>query len=380
MGIAVPTRAWLKDGESTKMQEGVNSMNRCAILALGAFAALTGPPSATWVAAGPAWKMAAPLPKAIGEIVGVTVQGKIYVLSGLDNAPGPAAHTPTGYNWEYDPATNTWTDRKSMPAPAHHIAVATWGDKIYVFGGFVRPPTLVAWQPTSNAWEYDPATDNWRALAPLPTPRGAGQAVEVGGKIYVIGGVKSTKPGEPDAPIPLGSTDQIVVGIVEAYDPSTNQWQTRSSMPTARNHFFASAVNGKIYAIDGRIGTVFVTMSGVIDLVEEYDPATDHWAYKGRAPTNRGDVSGVAHDGRIYAAGGEYQDMARKMTFWAVEVFNPTTGAWSALPHMLVARHGFAAALLGDQLHVMGGGFQSDGMPGVEVTTASHEVIDLGTE
>jgi hypothetical protein len=47
----------------------------------------------------------------------------------------------------------------------------------------------------------------------------------------VIGGVKSTKPGEPGAPIPLGSTDQIVVSTVEAYDPATNEWQTRSSIP-----------------------------------------------------------------------------------------------------------------------------------------------------
>jgi N-acetylneuraminic acid mutarotase len=355
-------------------------MKRYAILILAVFTTLVAAPPVTRVLAGPVWKMSAPLPAAIAEIVAATVQGKIYVLSGLDNAPGPATHTPTGFNWQYDPTTNAWISRKSMPVPAHHVAVAAWNDKIYVFGGFVRPPTLAAWQPTSNAWEYDPVTDGWKALAPLPTPRGAGQAVEVGGKIYVIGGVKSTKPGEPGAPIPLGSTDQIVVGTVEVYDPTTNEWQPRSSMPTARNHFFAAAVNGKIYAIDGRIGTVFVTMSDVIDLVEEYDPSTDHWAYKGRAPTNRGDVSGVVHDGRLYAAGGEYQDTARKMTFWAVEAFNPATGIWSMLPHMLVARHGFAAALVGDHLHVMGGGFQSDGMPGVEVTTASHEVIDLGTE
>ncbi|MGA3397791.1 MAG: kelch repeat-containing protein [Acetobacteraceae bacterium] len=341
------------------------------VFALGAIAA------APTVHAQPAWKMAAPLPTAVGELVAATVHGKITVLSGLDNAPGPATHTPTGYNWEYDPATNAWTAKKPMPVPAHHVMVEALGDKIYLFGGFTRPATVVAWQPTGNAWEYDPATDAWKALAPMPTPRGAGEAVEVGGKIYVIGGVRSTKPGDPGAPIPLGSTDQIVVGTVEAYDPATNTWQTRSSMPTARNHFFAAAANGRIYAIDGRIGAVFVTMSDVIDLVEEYDPATDHWAYKSRAPTPRGDVTGGEHDGSLYVLGGEFQDTARKMTFWAAEVFNPATNAWTTLPHMLVARHGFAAAFVGSQLHVMGGGFQSDGMPGVTVTTASHEVIDV---
>ncbi|MGH7062687.1 MAG: Kelch repeat-containing protein [Stellaceae bacterium] len=324
----------------------------------------------------PQWKMAAPLPQAIGEIVAATVGGKIYVISGLDNRPG--VHAPAGDNWVYDPATDTWATRKKMPVPAHHIMIATWQNKIYVFGGFVRPQNVAAWQPIKDAWVYDPANDSWRQLAPMPTPRGAGEAVEVGGKIYVIGGARSSKPGDPGAPILLGSTDQLVVGTVEAYDPATDKWQERAPMPTARNHFFAGAVNGKIYAVDGRIGTCFVTKSDVIDLVEAYDPATDHWAYASRAPVTRGDVTGGEHDGKLYVAGGEFQDFARKMTFWAVEVFDPAIGQWSDLPHMQVARHGFAAAFVGNQLHVIGGGFQSDGMPGVEVTTASHEVIDLG--
>ena len=78
----------------------------------------------------------------------------------------------------------------------------------------------------------------------MPTPRGAGQAVEVNGKIYVIGGVRSNNPGDAGAPIALGSTDQLVLGTVEEYDPATNQWRARSTMPTARNHFFAGAVDG----------------------------------------------------------------------------------------------------------------------------------------
>ncbi len=329
--------------------------------------------------ADPVWKMTTPLPKAIGEVVAAAAGGKIYVISGLDNRPGVAA--PAGYNWMFDPATNAWTDRKPMPVPAHHIMIATMNDKVYVFGGFVRPQAFPGWQPTNRAWEYDPAADAWRELAPMPTPRGAGEAVMVGGKIYVIGGARSNKPGEEGAPIPLGSVDQIVVGTVEEYDPATNQWRARSTMPTARNDFFASAgPDGKIYAFDGRIGTVFVGKSDTIDLVEAYDPATDHWSYSGRAPTTRGDVTGDARDGLIYVMGGEFQDFERKMTFWAVEVFNPKTGDWTTLPHMLVARHGFAAAFLGPQLHVMGGGFQSDGMPGVDPTTATHEVIDLDTK
>ncbi len=338
--------------------------------------AACGLAAAPMAQARPQWKFAAPLPKAIGEIYATSIGGKIFVLGGLDNRPH--IHAPTGYNWEYDPATNKWTARKPMPRPAHHLMIAAFKGKIYVFGGFVRPKAYSAWQPINNAWVYDPATNGWKALAPMPTPRGAGQAVALDGRIYVLGGAMSNKPGNPGAPIKLGSPKQLVLGTNEVYDPATNRWQTRAPMATARNHFLAAAVGGKIYAVDGRIGTCFVTKSAGIDLVEAYDPKTNLWAFASRDLIPRGDVVGAAHDGLIYVAGAEGQDFARKWTSWLVDAFNPATGVWMRLPHMQVARHGFAAAFVGNAFHVMGGGFQSDGMPRVDVVTATHEVLDLG--
>jgi hypothetical protein len=46
-----------------------------------------------------------------------------------------------------------------------------------VSGGFIPPektqiPTGGAWQPIEDMWEYDPAADSWKALAPMPTKRG----------------------------------------------------------------------------------------------------------------------------------------------------------------------------------------------------------------
>lgn len=337
---------------------------------LAAYAVAVVPP--VEAQAQPQWKFAAPLPKAIGELYGASLGGKIYVLGGLENG------APTGYNWEYDPAADKWTARKAMPRPAHHIMIAPYDNKLYVFGGFVRPAAGPGWQPIANAWVYDPAADSWKGLAPMPTPRGAGQAVALGGKLYVLGGASSNKPGAPGDPIGLGSPDQIVLGTVEAYDPGTNSWTTRAPMQTPRNHFLAAAANGKIYAVDGRTGSCFVTKSGSTDLVEAYDPKTNLWTLLGRDVVPRGDDSGAVHDGSIYVAGGEGQDFARKYVFWLTEALNPATGRWTQLPHMQVARHGFAAAVVGDQLHVMGGGFQSDGMPRVDTATATHEVLGLG--
>ena len=109
------------------------------------------------------------------ELYGVALNGKMYVIGGWDD--GKAA----GVNYEYDPATDKWTQKKGMPRSAHHAALAAANGKIYVIGGFVPPkdtqiPTGGAWEPIDDAWEYDPAADSWKSLAPLPTKRGAARS------------------------------------------------------------------------------------------------------------------------------------------------------------------------------------------------------------
>jgi N-acetylneuraminic acid mutarotase len=137
-------------------------------------------------------------------------------------------------------------------------------------------------------------------------------------------------------------------------------------------------VGGKIYAINGRVGAVFVVIGDVrFDVIEEYDPIKNTWAMVGRAPTTRGDIGGGVYNGKIYITGGEYQDSKRKMTFWAFEAYDPVNKTWENLPHILVARHGFAAGFIGSKLHVVGGSFQSDGMPGAISPIGTHEVFDL---
>src|SRR5258705_332548 len=82
----------------------------------------------------------------------------------------------------------------------------------------------------------------------LNAKRTAGAAVELGGKIYFIGG--STDSVGPDGRTQNGG---LVVGTNEAYDLATNRWEARKPMPTPRNHPAIGVVNGRIYLIGGRI-------------------------------------------------------------------------------------------------------------------------------
>ena len=322
-------------------------------------------------AAGP-WEALAAFPAPSEELLGVAAGGKLYALAGL--APG---FVPRGYVYEFSPATNAWVQKKAMPLPAHHLALSEYNGKIYSFGGFVKPASgALAWQPINNAWEYDPQADSWKALAPMPSRRGAASAIAVGGKIYVIGGA-ALQPGAKETAIAVPTTPHRCVGTVEEYDPATNTWRERSSMPTARNHLALGAVNGKIYAIGGRVGAAFILIASNTDVVEEYDPASDAWGVaKAKMPTARSSLVGGTYNGRIYVAGGEFQDSRMSGTFRAVEAYDPAANRWIIMPSMPVSRHGMAGAIIGNRLHLVSGDVQSAGT-GVPVSTADHSALNL---
>jgi peroxiredoxin/N-acetylneuraminic acid mutarotase len=329
------------------------------------------------------WKKAAPFPEPDEELYGVAVDGKLHVIGGWGEGKA------RGANYVYDPATDKWTKKKSMPQPAHHAALAVANGKIYVCGGFIAPeksplPIGAAWQPIDDVWEYDPAADSWKALAPLPTKLGAAVAVEAFGKIHVIGGVTTVEGSKAPFFTFMGPCNVLSINVV--YDPATDKWERRKPMAVPRNHAFAAAVNNKIYVIGGRIGHGFIMKATNTDVVEEYDPANDVWsAPKERMPTARSG-GGWGTDGRkIYVAGGEVTTKQLVAAFNAVEAYEPATNSWTTLPAMPMPRHGVACAVIGNRFHLVSGMVTSAGAmamldPKLEVHTASHDVLALPGE
>ena len=326
------------------------------------------------------WKKGAPFPEPDEELYGVATSGKLYVIGGWGNGKA------RGVNYEYDPATDKWAKKQPMPRPAHHAALAAVNGKIYAFGGFVAPATSAiplgaAWEPIADAYEFNPATDSWKPLAPLPGKRGSAIAAEVGGKIYVIGGA-TTMEGSKD-PFFTAFGPAKVLASNDVYDPATNKWESRNPMSVPRNHAFGGVVNGKIYVIGGRTGQAFILSATNTDVVEEYNPASNTWSIPmERMPTARsGGASGT--DGRrIYVAGGEVTTTELVGAYRAVEAFDPATNSWLTLPSMPMPRHGVAGGVIGNRFHLVSGMIQSAGAltfldPTLSTHTAMHDVLEL---
>src|SRR6185436_13745213 len=103
------------------------------------------------------WTTGTPMTSARTEVAVAEAGGKIYVVGGFGGERELEI---------YDPVANRWSRGAAIPRALHHAAAVGLHDKLYVIGGYVD-----GWTPTNEVHEYDPATDRWRPLAVLPTPR-----------------------------------------------------------------------------------------------------------------------------------------------------------------------------------------------------------------
>ena len=111
---------------------------------------------------------------------------------------------------------------------------ATYNGKIYVVGGFLKGKV-----PTDKVFNYDPKLNQWTEGKPLPSPIGAALNAEfIDGIMYVVGGQNSS---------------HVPVNTNYAFNPKLNTWTMKSPMPTARHHLVTAVVDGKLYAMGGRI-------------------------------------------------------------------------------------------------------------------------------
>jgi hypothetical protein len=273
------------------------------------------------------WSRAMPLPFAIAEVGAAALDGKIHVVGG--SVEGRMTHS---FHGEYDTATNSWRFRAPLPLELSHVGVTAAGGKVYAVGG-LSDPEKVHTGAVDQAFEYDPKTDRWRALAPMKVPRAAVGVAVVDGELHAIGG---------------RALDQSTLALHQVWSPATNAWSDRAPLPRARDHMATIAVDGKIHVIGGR----FAGAADNTGLHDVYDPKTDSWSQAPPMPTPRSGVSFGFAKGKIVVAGGECRNRA---TYNEVEAFDVAANAWVTLTPLPSGRHVAGGASAGDKMYFAGG-------------------------
>lgn len=264
----------------------------------------------------------------------VSNNNKIYTFGGIASFGDTV--TALGLTQEYDPQTNSWSTKASMPIPVYtSAAVTATNGKMYVIGGHDGVTNYV-----NTVQEYDPSTNTWSLKTSMPTPRGgAAAALGEDGKIYVFGGITITPEFE-----------FVDVAAIEVYDPATDTWTTQASaLPTPRTFAGATILNGKMYIIGG----INFSGGGRIDTVDVYDPATDTWTTAASYPRKLSGIGVVSLNGKIYAMGGNDGSQANNINL--AEVYDPTLNIWTEVEPMPTARGYLRAVAVNNKIYALGG-------------------------
>jgi N-acetylneuraminic acid mutarotase len=247
------------------------------------------------------------------EMPAAVLNGLIYVPGGFGNAFIEAA----GFAFEaYDPASDAWQTLAPMPYAMNHHAIAAYDNALYVFDA--DAPVL----------RYDPAANAWTELGPMPERRWAAAAVALDDYVYIVGGTGGT-------------------GALLRYEPANDAWATLAAPLQRREHLQAVILDSKIYALGGR-------WDSGLSSVDIYDPATDTWRRGLSMRQRRSGFGAAVLDGRIVVAGGELLSPLDIMD--SVEFFDPAVGQWQVAPFTLpVPLHGFPMVAIDNSLYVIGG-------------------------
>lgn len=129
--------------------------------------------------AGPAWATLTPVPTRFVFSIGVegmsvaSVGNEIIAALGFDAGD-------TDITRIYDIASDTWSLGALAPGSSSEGAGTSHGGLFYNVGG--RGAGFAA------LWSYNPTTDAWTVLTPMPTGRAGLAVAVVGNSIYAIGG------------------------------------------------------------------------------------------------------------------------------------------------------------------------------------------------
>ncbi len=229
---------------------------------------------------------------------------------------------------EYNPTTNSWTQKASFPGGARissHVFVidtlAYFVCSTYWTGG---ADSYVCY---NDVWVYNPYNDSWTQKGDFPgTARHGGFAYTFNGKGYFGLGI-----------------DANVVFLKDfwRYNPTTDTWTQRTSCPGK------SRKNGFQFSIDkaGYVGMGYDSVLVALNDVWMYDASVDTWTQKANFTHGaRCWLSSVSMNSNGYIVTGYLLNTSTATKeFW--EYF-PGTDTWTALPDFAgIARYtgsGFA--------------------------------------
>lgn len=248
----------------------------------------------------------------------------------------------------YDYTTNSWTTGGLAPVDLNHFQAVEYEGLIWVIGAFkTNTPN-----PEENAdyiYMYNPVTEQWIQGMEIPNARKRGSAglAVYNNKFYLLGGNTIGHDGG-------------YVPYFDEFDPQTGIWSELTDAPRSRDHFQATIVGDKLYAIGGRL------TGGPGGLFEPQVPEVDIYNFNSASwitldpsknlPHPRSGLAVIVFNDEIFTIAGESTfGTGTNSPRDLVQAFDPTTETWSNKASINNSRHGFQAIVSGNGIHITAG-------------------------
>jgi len=270
-----------------------------------------------------------------------------------------SAHSGENHSVETDEEHSiTWTALPDLPVARSdmtstvNVSPTNPDHKhIYLIGGCTGPQTKGMYgygctEVTDRCDSYDVASKTYATCAPLPSPRYRHAAVNVDGKIYIVGGVNLM--------------DEIQTEVL-VYDTVADSWLTYGEWDTAMVDVAAFSHPGTtdFYAVGGYDPRAHVT-EGVT-----YAAQSAVWKFSTTTPgapsgvadmgVARGDISAAVSEDYAYVMGGFTSVDGFCNSLDTIEAWHIDTSEWHEIPDMVHPRGDYAAVHMNKRIYVIGG-------------------------
>ena len=253
----------------------------------------------------------------------------------------------------FNSETGGWEELPDLPRGLHHGSAAAVSGKIYSIGGFASGGSIFG-TPLAEVFEFDPMRATWEARAPLPSPRGGLISLALNGLIFAIEG-----------------RDQFdSITDVEIFDPDLNTWNPAAPLPVRLDHLAAAVVDDQIYVAGGRLtqNGSFIRNDPTLAI---YDPTSNQWSVGSPLPTPRSGHAAASIAGFLLVVGGEIPGIIS-----ANEVYDPVDNRWFRLDELPTARHGMGVGVIGNRVLTAAGGL-IDGLAPSGVSEAFNVLSEV---
>ncbi|XP_076026853.1 kelch-like protein 22 [Genypterus blacodes] len=174
------------------------------------------------------WCCVQPLQQQRADHCVCVVGGRIYAVGGRDYS------SELDSVERYDPHTNTWDFVAPLRREVYAHAGAVLDGKMYVTCGRRGSAYLKETQC------YDPEAEGWTACAKGPVERAWHAMAAVNGRVYVIGGSNDQQQYRRD------------VLKLACFNPSTDTWSLMTPLPAGHGEPGVAVLGARIYVLGGR--------------------------------------------------------------------------------------------------------------------------------